>query len=80
MFTTLDPSSTYKPHPDGISVISGDGVLVARIAWWSDDPVRDGIGEARTVVAWYHKRGIDVTRIVLDRSGNELFRCSGEDL
>jgi len=73
----LGPNEThYKPHHRNIKVLAEDGTLTGTVAWWSDDPERDGIIEAKNCVRLYKEHNVNVVRIVVDGNDNDkvIFR------
>lgn len=69
----------YKPHAADVSIESSDGTVVGRVAWWSDNPIRDGKAEAIQTIKLLNNYNVIECRVV-KVEGKEIFRFSTFDL
>lgn len=60
----LSPNEKYEPHYKNVKILSEDGSITGLVAWWSNNPIEDGVIEAKRCVIAYEKYGIAVKRIV----------------
>ena len=57
-------SEHYKPHYKNVKILNEDGFVCGLVAWWSDNPIKDAISEAKKCVILYESYGVAVKRIV----------------
>jgi len=60
----IGESSRYESHSKNVKILSEDGSITGLVAWWSNNPIEDGVIEAKRCVIAYEKYGIAVKRIV----------------
>lgn len=73
MYAIINQNSNYQPHHEDVKIVNENNDICGVVAWWSDNPIKCAIAEAKHVVKLYKTYKIDVTRIVLHK-GVEVFR------